>query len=112
MVNICLKDPKMSRNAMAAKQFKLSFGDVKAIDYDHGNPLVWEYFVLFTFEMIEKGYKRIGSKMIFERIRWETMIKGDPFKVNNNYTPYYARKFEREYPQHKGIFSKRVAITD
>lgn len=99
-------------NMAKSGNYKLQFNDLKAIDYDRENPLVWGYFVSFTNEMISHGHKRIGSKMIFERIRWETKLKGSPFKVNNNYTPYYARKFEREYPQHKGIFSKRVAITD
>lgn len=101
-------------NMATNANLKFDFPDLKAIDYDRENPLIWEYFVHFTFEMINKGYKKVGSKMIFERIRWESMIRTEakPFKVNNNYTPYYARKFEREYPDHKGIFCMRDAKID
>jgi hypothetical protein len=34
-------------------------------------------------------------------------IKKDGFKVNNNYTPYYARLYEAEHPELKGFFAKR-----
>lgn len=89
-------------------QTTLQFSLDEAQVYDRLNPQVWEYFKLFSLQMLNRGYKRIGSKMIFERIRWETMISGDgTFKVNNNYTPYYSRKFEHEYPEHEGVFSKR-----
>lgn len=80
------------------------------IKYDRENPMVWEMFKKFALELIERGYERIGAKMIFERIRWETTVAGnDQFKINNNYTPYYARKFEQVYPQHSEVFSKRAA---
>lgn len=89
-------------------QTTLQFSQTDAEVYDRLNPQVWEYFKLFSLQMLNRGYKRIGSKMIFERIRWETMISGDgTFKVNNNYTPYYSRKFEAEFPEHEGVFSKR-----
>lgn len=80
----------------------------KAVLYDTENPEVWKQFVKFAMQLINAGYKRIGSKMIFERIRWETAVSGnDGFKINNNYTPYYSRKFEKEFPQYEGMFAKR-----
>lgn len=89
-------------------QTEIQFNQTDAETYDRLNPQIWEYFKLFSLQMLNKGYKRIGSKMIFERIRWETMITGDgTFKVNNNYTPYYSRKFELYYPEYEGVFSKR-----
>jgi hypothetical protein len=79
-----------------------------ATAYDAENPEIWEMFEFFTFQLITKGYKRIGSKMVVERIRWETMVRGTgSFKVNNNMTPYYARKFERSHPEYSGLFEKR-----
>jgi hypothetical protein len=36
------------------------------------------------------------------------MIQGDGvYKVNNVYTADYAREFEKDHPEHFGIFSKR-----
>lgn len=80
--------------------------------YHNENPQVWHYFKRFAFEAIEKNRKKIGAKLIFERIRWYTQIKtsGD-FKVNNNYTADYARHFERQFPEHRGLFEKRQRKT-
>lgn len=94
-------------------QTKLEFLKKDAELYDEQNPEIWEFFQKFSLQMINRGYSRIGSKMIFERIRWETMIIGKGiFKVNNNYTPYYARKFERLYPHFEGIFAKRESAIE
>lgn len=67
-----------------------------------------------TLETIEKGFKHYGAKGIFEIIRWHTGVaaNGDVFDVNNNYTPYYARLFESDYPEHKGFFYKRKSKFD
>lgn len=89
-------------------QTSIQFNYTDSESYDRENPQIWQYFKQFSLQMLNRGYKRIGSKMIFERIRWETMITGDgTFKVNNNYTPYYARKFERLFPEYEGVFAKR-----
>lgn len=75
--------------------------------YHKLNPHVWKWFKFFTFQMIRSGHKKLGSKMIFERIRWESKISGKNFKVNNNYTAHYSRLFERTYPKYKNFFEKR-----
>lgn len=82
--------------------------DTAELTYDSENPQVWEYFKRFAFELIRKGRTHLGSKMIFERIRWETQVSGnDGFKINNNYTAYYSRKFELQFPEYKGYFELR-----
>ena len=67
--------------------------------FDRDHPEVYKYFCKFTKQAIAKGYKRIGAKMITERIRWEVMLEyGErEFKINNNYTSRYARKFMKEH---------------
>jgi hypothetical protein len=77
--------------------------------YQNKNPMVWEQFKATTFEAIKRGFKTYGSKGIFEIMRWTQKgnIKEDGFKLNNNYTSDYARKFMLEYPQHKGFFKVR-----
>lgn len=81
--------------------------------YNQENPQIYQEFKKITFQFIQRGYKRIGSKMICEIIRYQTMIQGDGiYKVNNVYTADYAREFEKDYPEYKGIFSKRLCRID
>ena len=78
------------------------------------HPEVWDLFVKFSFEMIGKGYKNYSVKGVFERIRWEIDAGGDgvtTFKLNNNYTAFYARRFMRAYPQHDGFYRTRKQIS-
>ena len=79
------------------------------IQYHEENPVIWKLFKEVTFEAIEKGFKNYGSKGIFEVIRWNkcSPIKSDGFKLNNNYTSDYARKFMLHYPEHKEFFRVR-----
>lgn len=69
-------------------------------EFDQSNPEVWRMFQMFAHQMAEKGHQVLSSKLIFERMRWETMMRStDPdYKLNNNYTAYYARKWNREFP--------------
>lgn len=87
----------------------------KFVDYHKGNPQVYEMFKKFTQQVLDKGRDRISAKFIFERMRWESLIVADDpeeFKINNNYTSFYARMFEHEFPEHEGLFAKRKAAVD
>jgi hypothetical protein len=77
--------------------------------YQQRNPRIYKEFVNYAMELINAGETRIGSKAIFERIRYQSKIdRIDEFKINNNYTADYARKFEQDFPHFAGIFEKRV----
>jgi len=73
------------------------------------NPGLYPMFEKFAFELINAGHKRLGAKMIFERMRWQTMIttKGE-YKLNNNYTAELARFFMERNPRYEGIFETRI----
>ena len=73
------------------------------------NPLVYEYFKTFALEWIATGAKKISSKQIIGRIRWyvEVEVKGEPFKINDITTAYYARKFVSDYPAYMDKFEFR-----
>lgn len=76
-------------------------------EYDRANPGIYEAFERFALMVIQKR-RRYGAKAIMERVRWHTMESGgDDFKINNNYTAYYVRKFEALNPKHKDFFKKR-----
>jgi len=83
--------------------------------YHKQYPEVWELFVQFTFDMIDKGFKNYAVSGIFERIRWEKDMGGDGltmFKINNNYKPFYARDFMKMYPEHDGFFRTRKQTSE
>lgn len=79
------------------------------------HPEVWDLFVRFTFEMINRGYKHYSAKGVFERIRWEKDAGGDgvtQFKLGNNYTPFYSRRFMKMYPEYDGFFRLRQQTSE
>jgi hypothetical protein len=70
-------------------------------------PDVWKAFEGLTLDVISKG-RRVGAKAIIERVRWDAEIeRGEEWKVNNNWAPYYARVFEIKHPRYSGFFAKR-----
>ena len=81
--------------------------------FDRANPQVWRLFRAYTLRAIESGKRRIGAKMVWERIRWYAEIETDEEcpKLNNNYTAYYARKWQRTYPGMASIFATREAAS-
>ncbi len=70
------------------------------------NPHVYRLFTQFTLDVVNAGHSHYSSKAIFERIRWHTEIEtsGEPFKMSNNYTAYYARLFMHEHPEYREFF--------
>lgn len=65
------------------------------VEFFWANLEIWRLFVRFADTVTERGYKKFSARTIIERIRWETNLetKGEPVKINNDYTPYYARLY-------------------
>ena len=84
------------------------------VQYHQENPQVYRAFERFTLQTIQRGFDHYSAKGIFELVRWHsgTSAEGDNYKVNNNYTPFYARMFEGKHPQHDGFFRKRKSKFD
>ena len=79
-------------------------------EFDAENPGVYELFKRFTFQIINAGHKHYSSDAVLHRIRWHTSIetRRDEFKINNNFSAYYARKFHNDFPEYDGFFRTRV----
>ena len=79
-------------------------------DFDAAHPEIWVLFRNATFQVMERGFRNYGAKSILERIRWHTSIEQGrrDFKVNNNFAPFYARKFHDSYPEFSGFFRTRT----
>jgi hypothetical protein len=82
-----------------------------AFHADH--PQVWKLFLRFVKEAMVSGRRKFGARMIWERMRWFSTIetKGDDFKLNDHYPPFYARLFMETYPQYAGFFEIREKAT-
>ena len=81
--------------------------------YDNANPHIYELFKRFAFEAIDSGREYFSAEAIVNRVRWETMISGDDdYKINNNYKPFYSRKFMNEFPQYNNFFRTRISKAD
>lgn len=84
-------------------------------EVDANNPEVWRLFELFTYSMIKRGFAHYSARAVLHRVRWETATPLEDetqFKVNNNWSPYYARKFHAVHPDHAGFFRNRVSRAD
>lgn len=95
-------------------QLSLSLDNSAFCSYHEANPNVYMEFERMTLQTIAKGFQHYSAKGIFELIRWHTGTAAykDCFKINNNYTPFYARMFEKAHPQHKDFFRKRGSKFD
>ncbi len=85
------------------------------------NPHVYELFKKFTYQLVKAGHRRLSSKLIVERIRWETAVTTTgagfspvtrkPFLIDNRYTAWYARKVIADFPKLAGFFETREIKT-
>lgn len=95
---------KLTSDLKNKMRVQLSFSEYHAL-----NPQVYSKFCMYTEMLIKAGRNKLGAKAIMERCRWDTMIETvGVFKINNNYTASYSKKFEQENPQFRGIFEHRI----
>lgn len=79
--------------------------------FDTENPGVYFLFKRFANDLINLGRKKLSAALIVERIRWEvniSTVSDDVFKLSNNHTAFYARKFMKDHQQHGDIFRTRA----
>jgi hypothetical protein len=76
------------------------------------NPQVYRLFCYFTKQVINAGHNKYSAEAIFNQIRWYTTIetRGDEYKINNDYKPYYSRKYMAEH--NVEIFRTRSSVAD
>jgi hypothetical protein len=79
--------------------------------FHYANPQVATALESMAAELIQRGRKRVGIKMLMEVLRWNYQMKTeDPnsdFKLNNNYAPYYARLLIERHPEWASVFELR-----
>lgn len=83
--------------------------DTRFKEFDDKNPQIYDKLVDLAYELRDIGHRKIGIGMLFEVIRWQSMIQteGDHFKMNNSYRSRYVRKITNEHPDLEGMFETR-----
>jgi len=78
-------------------------------DYHAQNPIIYEKLKIYAKQLKDSGRNRFGIRAIFERIRWDMYIeyKNDDFKLNNTFSPFYARLLIFDHPEFDGFFETR-----
>lgn len=90
---------------VTGKPIKESFDEFHA-----KNPKVYEMFLKYIREIYATGKRKMSSKMILNRVRWEVYMLTDSkdcFKINDAYTAHYARLFAELNPKFKHLFNYR-----
>lgn len=77
------------------------------------NPDVYGRLKGMALRLRDRGHKHYGVKGLFEVMRWHhALATTDEWKLNNNYTAFYARLLMREVPALRGFFVVRHARAD
>lgn len=80
------------------------------LDFDANNPMVYELFKKFAYQLVRAGRTRYSADAILHRVRWETALKtvGENYKINDHYSALYARKLMEDDTNFEGFFETRV----
>jgi hypothetical protein len=103
-----LMEPDPVKQAMIARRAETIAA--RFTEFHQANPLVYELLVRFSRELLDRGYHHCGISLIWERMRWEMVLRtADPdgFKLNNDWRSRYARLIMEREPDLDGFFRIR-----
>ena len=77
--------------------------------FHQANPHIYRLLRQMALEYKLSGHARCGMKMLWEALRYSSGVqtRGEPYKLNNNYTALYARLLMRQERQLRGFFEVR-----
>ena len=83
--------------------------DARFLTFHEENPHVYRALVGKARELRAAGHRHYSIKGLYEALRFEYSLrtKGEPVKLNNNYTAHYSRLIMAMEPDLKGFFSTR-----
>jgi hypothetical protein len=78
--------------------------------FHSANPHVYAILREFALQLVRSGRRKIGIRMVWERMRWEMAIRTttDDYKLNDHYTRWYARVLMEREPELRGVFETRT----
>jgi len=79
--------------------------------FHQANPQIWHLFKKFAIQAANSR-EHYSARTIIHRVRWHVDVEtkdtdGLGIKINNDFSPYYARMFELAYPENTGLFERR-----
>lgn len=75
--------------------------------FHKANPAVYRALRDMALWALRHG-KRVGFRMLWEQLRWSGLKTNDePYRLNNNYVPYYTRLLMESEPELDGYFQTR-----
>ena len=85
--------------------------------FDAAHPDVWQHFERIALDIWRRGRPHYSARTILHVIRHHIdttahVASADEFCINNNWSPFYARRFMARHPECGSFFERRVAIAD
>ena len=84
-------------------------------DFHDKNPQVYAVLARLAREWVEAtGRGKLGIKALYERARWEIAVQtsNPDYKLNNNFTAFYARLIMAQEQDLSEIFHMRGSAAD
>ena len=97
--------------AIRTKPSDLTEMERKFWAFHKAHPEVYQLIDFLTRNMIAKGVKHLSMKMLFEIVRYESIMRrgaSTTFQLNNSYHAYYARLWLKKNPEHESMFQTRA----
>lgn len=82
----------------------------KFLDWLPSNPHIWVAFVEQANLVHRFGYKHYSARTIVHVLRHHSALeeRGDePWKINNDHSPYLARLYDLAFPERAGMWEYR-----
>lgn len=79
------------------------------VEFHQANPHIYSTLRTLAFQARDAGARKLGMKQLLEVCRWNLRLDtttSQP-KLNNNFTPYYARLLMANEPSLAGVFETR-----
>ncbi len=82
--------------------------------FHEASPIVAQALAGMALELKQAGVQHFGIKALFETLRYKSAIetRGEPWKLNNNFTAHNARHSMATWPQLDGFFELRRSEAD
>ena len=87
--------------------------DARFLTFHEANPHVYRELVAMARELRAAGHRHYSIKGLYEALRhkWSLRTRGEPVKLNNNYTAHYSRLIMAQERDLRGFFSTREMPT-
>lgn len=77
--------------------------------FDEKYPEVFERLKTMALALKDRGFEHYGIRVLWEQVRYQNDIKttGEPYKLCDHMTSFFARKMMAEVPELDGFFEIR-----